>query len=144
MQFVILLYTSVYTNGNKKTKEMVTSEASEKPHAGTVDRKTPLCRMSQAGEWAGHCSSFCWNKGTQTQCKPVKEQWHYQSSACSSYVTPMQAHTYTLTDLVQYYYSISKYNCPLNVRNHSVALKEYEFQRVEGIWKSKGKEAILT
>lgn len=50
MQFVILPYTYVYTNGNKKTKEMLTSEASEKSHAGTVYRKTPLYRMSQTGE----------------------------------------------------------------------------------------------
>lgn len=48
--------------------------------------------------------------------------------------------THTLTDLVKYYYSISKRNCPLNVRNQSVALKEYKFQQVEGIWMSKGKE----
>lgn len=39
MQFMIL-HTLTCTHVNKKTKEMVTSEASEEPHAGTVYRKT--------------------------------------------------------------------------------------------------------
>lgn len=37
----------------------------------------------------------------------------------NTYLSP-----HTITDLVKYYYSIPKNNCPLNVRSHTVALKE--------------------
>lgn len=56
----------------------------------------------------------------------------------NTYLSP-----HTLTDLAKYYYLISNNNCPLNVKNHTVALKEQKSEQVEGIRIPNAKEVIF-
>lgn len=56
----------------------------------------------------------------------------------NTYLSP-----HILTDLAKHYYLISKNNCPLNVRNHTVALKGQKFKQLEGIQIPNAKEVIF-